>query len=185
MLIKKANRRYAKALLDFARETNTVEPVYQDVELIREYLKASDDLRVVLKSPVIMPKRKEGVVDKVFDGRIGETTMNFLKIVIRRGREGSLEETMFSFVEQYRQLKGIEEAIITTATQITEDQRTQIHAKLTEITGNEIVMVERVDADIIGGIRIKLGDRQYEATVARKLEELRRSFEENIFVPEL
>lgn len=183
MLIKKVNRRYAKALLDFAAETNLVDQVHDDVVKIRAIIAQSPELKSVLKSPVIMPKQKEGVVDKVFSGHISEPTMNFLKVVIRRGREGVLDETMFSFIEQYRQLKGIREATVTSAVPLTEAQMKDIQDRLVKRTNLQVNMVQVVDPSVMGGVKVQMGDLMFDATVSKQLEGLKRSLEENIFVP--
>ena len=183
MLIKKVNRRYAKALLDFAVETNLLDQVYEDVLKIRGIIGASPEFKSVLKSPVIMPKQKEGVISKVFEGKINESTMNFLKVVIRRGREGVLEETMFSFVEQYREVKGIREATVISAVPLSEAQVNEIRDRLVKRTNLKIEMVQKVDPSVLGGVKVKMGDLQFDATVSKQLESLKRSLEENIFVP--
>lgn len=183
MLIKKVNRRYAKALLDFAVETDLLDQVYSDVVVIRSLIEASPDLKSVLKSPIIMPKQKEAVVDKIFGGHITESTMNFLKVVIRRGREGVLLETMFSFIEQYREVKGIREAIVTSAVPLTDKQLEEIKERLVKRTNLEIQMVEKIDPSVLGGIKVKMRDLQFDATVSKQLESLKHSLKENIFVP--
>ncbi len=183
MLIKKVNRRYAKALLDFAVESNLLDEVYSDVVAIRSIISGSPELKSVLKSPIIMPKQKEGVVDKVFGGSISEITMNFLKIVIRRGREGVLDETMFSFVEQYRLARGIREATVTSAVPLKPEQLKEIKERLVKRTNLKIEIVEKVDPSVLGGVKVKMGDLQFDATVSKQLESLHRSLEENIFVP--
>lgn len=183
MLIKKVNRRYAKALLDFATDTNLVDQVYEDVVKIKGIIAASPELRSVLKSPVIMPKQKEGVVDKVFTGHISEPSINFLKVVIRRGREGVLEETMFSFIEQYRELKGISVATVTSAVALTEDQMKDIQARLVKRSNLQVEMVQVIDPSVMGGVKVQMGDLMFDATVSKQIEGLKRSLEENIFVP--
>ena len=183
MLIKKVNRRYAKALLDFATESGLLDEVYADVVKIQTIIEKSADLNSVLKSPIIMPKQKEGVIDKVFNGQISDATMNFLKVVIRRGREGVLRETMFSFVEQYREVKGIREAVVTSAVPLSQEQLNEIKQRLENRTKLQIELVEKIDPSVMGGVSVKMGDLQFDATVSKQLKSLRRSLEENIFVP--
>jgi F-type H+-transporting ATPase subunit delta len=183
MLVKKVNRRYAKALLDFARDTNLVDQVHDDVVKIRAIIAASPELKSVLKSPVIMPKQKEGLVDKIFSGHISQATMNFLKLVIRRGREGVLDETMFSFVEQYREFKGILEAKVTSAVPLTDAQIKDIQDRLVKRTNLQVNMVQVVNPSVVGGLKVQMGDLMFDATVIKQLEGLRRSLEDNIFVP--
>lgn len=184
MLITKLNRRYAKSLIDFAREMDKVEDVKQDVDRIIEVVDGSRDFRVMLKSPVIGPDKKEKVMEAVFAGELTEITANFIKILIRKGREGQLEETFRAFRELYRASKGIEQAMITTAQPLSEEQREEIRAKLAEVTSHEIEITEKVDASLIGGMKVRVGDRQYNGSIAFQLEQLRRRFKKNDFVPD-
>jgi F-type H+-transporting ATPase subunit delta len=183
MLIKKVNRRYAKALLDFAMDANLVDQIHEDVVKIKGIIADSPELKSVLKSPVIMPKQKEGVVDKVFTGHLSEPAINFLKVVIRRGREGVLEETMFSFIEQYRELKGIRVATVTSAVALSDEQMKDIQERLVKRSKLRVDMVQVVDPSVMGGVKVQMGDLMFDATVSKQLESLKRSLEENIFVP--
>lgn len=185
MLITTVNRRYAKSLIDFAREQGQVEEVKKDVDLILDAMAESREFRVMLKSPVIKSDKKKDVMDAVFSSRVTETMAHFIKIVINHGREDQLEETLRSFINQYRAMKGVEEALITTAHPLSETQRQEISAKLTEITGKQMDITEKVDNSLIGGVKVRVGDRQYNGSIAAQLAELRRKFEKNHFVAEI
>lgn len=185
MLITTVNRRYAKALLDFAREQDKVEEVRNDVDQILRVLRDSREFRVMLKSPVIGSDKKNQIMEAVFEGRITEITAKFIGILIAHGREGTLEETMISFNNQYRSLMGIEEAVITTAHALSEEQRNEISEKLSEITSKKMEIIEKVDPSLIGGLKVRVGDRQYNGSVAAQLAQLRRNFKKNEFVSEL
>ena len=185
MLITKVHRRYAKSLLDFAKEKEMVEDVKQDVDRVIAVIDDSREFRVMLKSPVITPDRKEKVVDAIFAEHLTEVTSNFIKILIRKGREDDLEETMRSFGNLYRDHRGIEKAVITTAQPLSSQQRNEIKSRLTEITSKKIEIAEVVDKSIIGGLKVKVGDRQYNGSIAAQLDQLRREFKKNEFVAEL
>ncbi len=182
MLITKVDKRYAKSLLDYAREVNQVEEVKGDVDRMLAVIDDSREFRNLLKSPIISTDKKEKVIDAVFEGSLGEIISNYVKIIARKGREGQLEGILRGFIESYRAMKGIEEATVTVAKPLTEAQREEIRKKLASVTNNEIVISEKVDPSMIGGLKIRVADKEYNGSIAAQLEQLKRSFQKNIFV---
>lgn len=182
MLISKVDKRYAKSLLDFAKEVNRVDEVKADVESILTVMEDSREFRVMLKSPVVSTRKKEEIMDAIFEGNLSDILINYFKIIARRGREGTLEGILRGFIELYRSQNNIETALVTVAKPLTEAQREAIKAKLAKVSGSDIVLTEKVEPDMIGGVKIRLGDREYNGSIAAQLRKLKRKFESNAFV---
>ncbi|MDZ7845631.1 MAG: ATP synthase F1 subunit delta [Owenweeksia sp.] len=182
MLITKLHKTYAKSLLEFAIEMDKLEEVREDVMLVLAVGDESRDFGVMLKSPVINPGKKEKVIDAIFGGKFTEITTHFIRILIRKGREPLLEEIMHAFLDRYRDHKGIEKALVTTATGLSDGQRAEVEKILTEFTKSSVEIEEKVNADLIGGLIVKVGDHQYNGSIARKLEKLRMDFNKNSFI---
>lgn len=184
MLITRLSRRYAKSLLDFAQEQGKVEEVKKDIDQILAVIKESRDFNLMLKSPVISPDRKEKIFDAAFAGSMNEITLQFCKIIIRKGREAELDAIAEAFKQRYRDMNGIEEALITSAVPLSETQREEIRQKLARLTGSEIQIKEKVDPSMIGGLKVRVSDREYNGSIAAQLTLLRRRFEKNTFIAE-
>lgn len=182
MLITKVDKRYAKSLLDFAREMDKVEDVKADVESILAVMDDSREFSIMLKSPVISTSTKESIMDEIFEGKLNEITANYFKIIARRGREAQLEGILRGFIDLYRQQHNIELAQITVAHPLTESQREAIKSRLAKESGKEIVLSEKVDSSMIGGIKIRLGDKEYNGSIAAQLDKLKRKFASNTFI---
>jgi len=182
MLISKVDKRYAKSLLDFAEEVNRVDEVKADVESILAVMEDSREFRIMLQSPVISTDKKEAVMDAIFESKLSDILSNYFKIIARRGREGTLEGILRGFIELYRSKNNIESAVITVAKPLTDKQRAEIKAKLAAASGKDIVITEKVDPAMIGGVKIRLGDKEFNGSIAAQLNKLKRKFESNAFI---
>jgi F-type H+-transporting ATPase subunit delta len=180
----KAARRYAKALLEFSLEQKDAESVSADMKMIAETCKSSSDLVIMLKSPVVKADQKRMVLNKVFAGHVGTITMKFLDIMTKNNREDILPEIANVYELIYREHQGIVTAEITTAIPLTEDSRKKALAFISNIY-NKVELTEKVDKSLIGGFIIRVGDKQYDESVARKLNSLKREFSKNPYIAEL
>lgn len=182
MLVTRVARVYAKALLDLALERGQLEEVKADMDHIGKLIKASREFELLLKSPVVKSDKKIAVFKEVFASKISELTLEFLQIVAGHGREGSLAAIVQSYTNQYQAHKGIAAAVVTTAIELREQELNGLREKLAGLTGKEIELENKVTADIIGGMILRVGDRQYNGSIAAELESLRREFKHNHYV---
>lgn len=184
MVLTRLGKRYAKALLDLAREKGQIEEVKADIEKLRVTIDSSREFRLMIKSPVIKPDKKIAIFREIFADELSEITRNFIEIVTRKGREASLIDVAHSFMDIYRKEKGIAQATVTTAIALEDAEKENIKKHLAEATGQEIVIEEVVDPSIIGGLKLRVADKQFDGTIAHQLEALKRQFKNNLYVPE-
>ncbi|MCH2214195.1 MAG: ATP synthase F1 subunit delta [Flavobacteriales bacterium] len=180
----KASKRYAKALLTFAKEQKSADTVAEDMELIASVCSASKELITLLKSPVVKTDKKKAILDGIFAGKIGSVSQKFLEVMARHNRENLLPEIANAFKFIYRESKGIVTAEIHTAVPLTEDGRKKALAFVSTIY-EKAELTEKIDKSLIGGFIIRVGDKQYDESVARKLTSLKREFSKNPYIAEL
>jgi len=180
----KAAKRYAKALLQFSIEQGELENVAADMDLIASTCKSSKDLVVLLKSPVIKSDKKRAVINEIFSGSIGSITLKFLDVMTSKKREDILPEIAIVFKTVYREHKGIISAEIITALPLDEAERKNAIEFISKLYKN-VELSEKVDKDMIGGFIIRVGDKQYDESVSRKLMALRQEFAKNPYISEL
>ena len=180
MSINRISARYAKSLLDLAVERNELEIVLKDIEALNEIIKIRD-FYLLLKSPIINTGKKLSIFKAVFEGKANKTTLAFYELIIKKGRETYLPEIAVEFVEQYKNLKRISSVTLTTAVALDENLLTEIKSKLQKspITKETIELTTKVNADLIGGFVIEVGDRLYDASVLYKLDQLKKEFKVN------
>jgi len=181
MANKRAANRYAKALLDLAKEQNQAEAVFTDMGQIKATLSQSKDLRNVLKSPVIKPSAKYNVVKAIF-AEANPITQNLFKILIENNRIDILETIVAAYIAHYNSLKNIKAATVTTAEPLTPEMEQKVLAKVKEVTGSEASLKNIIDQSILGGFILRVDDVQYDASVSGKLNTLRNKFKNNAYV---
>ncbi|WP_207511871.1 ATP synthase F1 subunit delta [Longitalea luteola] len=175
--------RYAKSLIDLANEKNQVESVYNDMLFLQSLCKESRDFLVLLRSPVVKADKKGAIVEAVTKGKISELTAGFNRLLINKGRESNLPEIIVSFIDQYKQQKGIHTVKLTTAVPITEDVKKQIIGQVQKQTSmNNIDLKATVDEDIIGGFVLEIGDQLVDASIAYDLNKIKSQFMNNDFI---
>jgi F-type H+-transporting ATPase subunit delta len=178
----RAASRYAKSFLDLALEQGVLEKAYADMKYIAEVCKTNSDFRTFLKSPIIKTDKKQAVLKEVFSGKLDKVTDAFVQLITAKKREIYLAEIAEEFLNQYNAKKEILKAVVTTANGIDEATRKKV-LELVKGTGqNEVILEEKINKDLIGGFIIRVGDKQIDASIARKLNNLKRGFSESPFV---
>jgi F-type H+-transporting ATPase subunit delta len=174
--------RYAKSLLDLALEKGELEKVYADMKLVYSTIKENRDLRVMLESPIVKTDKKGEILIAIFGGKISEMSLAFFKLMAAKNRESKIEAISKEFIEQYKTHKRIITAVITTAQGLDEDLRNKVITLVKDSMKGEVELVEKVDASIIGGFILRIGDKQDNTSISRKLKLLTRTFSENPYI---
>ena len=174
--------RYAKSLLDLAKEQGKLDRVLTDVKTLQSAA-SNRDLYLMLKSPIINGGKKKQIIDALFADKFDILTMSFMNIVVNKGREDALPEIANEFVTQYKKLNQISTAKVTSAQPLSEAALEKIKAKLlsSNLTSNDVDIVTAVDPSLLGGFVIEIGDKLYDSSVAHKLNKLRKEFTGNAY----
>lgn len=175
--------RYAKSLLDLAVERGQLEQVYGDMLYLQQLNKASREFLNLLRSPVVNAETKIKSVNAVTQGKIGEITIAFTKLLINKNREAILPEVITSFIKQYKEKKNIHTVKLTTAVPVSNEVKNQIVEQVKK-TGNmqNIELEAVVDPNIIGGFVLQTGDKLIDVSIAYDLKHVSRQFENNDFI---
>ena len=175
--------RYAKSLIDLAIERNELEDVANDMLKVQEIAK-NRDLRLLIKSPIVNADKKLDVFEAIFKPSLGKTSYAFMEIIVKKRRESFLLDIITEFNRQYKSIKKISSVKLTTADVMEEDALEALKKKLlaSEATKEDVEFEVAVDPSIIGGFQIKLDDKLYDASVASKLEKLKKEFTKNEYI---
>lgn len=178
--------RYAKSLLDLAQEQGTLATVKQDMDLLAKTMSESRDLRLLLRNPIVKHDKKLSILNAVFQGKVSETLLRFFQIVTSKNREATLEHIGDEFLAQYNKLMSVQVAEVTSAAPLTPAARTAIEKMVKEQSGqHDVSLTEKVDASLIGGFVLRIGDRQIDESVKGGLRRLRTSLTDKTYIPSL
>ena len=165
-------RRYAKSLLDLAIEEKKLEKIISDSKLLSSALE-SRDLYLLLKSPIIKADKKLNALSSIFSGKVDDLTMRFITLITKKGRENLLPEIIGAVDHQYNEMQNITAATLTTAVNVDASVVKDIESKLKTSEGS-VDIKTKVDSNIIGGYVLEIGDKIYDASVKRKIKDLRK-----------
>jgi F-type H+-transporting ATPase subunit delta len=182
MAEKKLARRYANSLLGLAVERGEEQAVFDDMSLVARACAGSRDLSLFLKNPVIHTDKKDKVIRALFLDKLSELSFSFMQVITRKRRERYLEEIADEYVLLYKVKKGIATAVITSAVPLDRSLQDEVTAFLADRTHRKIELTQKTDPAIIGGYILRWGDEQVDASISRKLRELKRSFEPNLYI---
>ena len=164
---------YAEALFEAAREREELEEVLSDLGEFVEALHDSEELRLFFYGGQIPERQKRRAIDGLTEGMKTSTT-NFLKVLVDNGREEILEEVLARYEELVKEHLGRIEVEVTTAVELSEEQRDRLKERLAEVLeGREILLETNVAPGLIGGAVFRYGGRMMDGSIRGRLESLR------------
>lgn len=166
--------RYAKALIDLGVEMGSLEEMHTDVKLIVAAFDDSRELAVLCKNPIVLPQKKLSILRSLLKDRIHPVTFKFIEVIVRKNRSHFIPEVMDMFLVKYKSYCQISDAILYTASEAREETKAAVVDILTKVTGETVELTSVVDEEMIGGFMVKYKDRLLDASVASKLNSLRK-----------
>ena len=174
--------RYAKSLMDLSKEMGKLDAVVEDVKSLAAAVK-NRDLYLLLQSPIINADKKNAIMTAIFGGKLSDLTMSFIKICVDKGREGLLPDISTEFLAAHKRMQGITTVKVTAATPLSTEAVEAIRKQLVA-SSDTLAKVEievKVDPELIGGYVVEFGDKLYDASIAHKLDVLKKDFVGNIY----
>ena len=165
--------RYAKAILNISNSKGVVEVVNNDMKWIASTINANEELSTFIQSPTTTVEAKEKALLEVFSG-VNAVTQGLFHLLFENKRFEILEAVALEYNKLSDEMNGIEVAKVTTAIPMDAALETKVLAKIATLSDKKITIENTVDASIIGGFILRIGDKQYNASVANRLQVLKR-----------
>jgi F-type H+-transporting ATPase subunit delta len=177
--------RYARAILNLAKDTKIETEVNADMQLIQATISESEDLQTMLKSPVIRASEKKNVLNAIFGDKVNAVSLGLFNLLEENKRMAMLEPIASKYTIIYDYLKHMDIAKVTTAVALTKEMEEKVLQKVVELTGNKTSIENTIDPSILGGFILRVGDMQYDASISSNLNELRREFDDSQYIPKI
>lgn len=174
-------RRYAVALLNTSIKANTLDLVESEVKALAEMLSHSPQMVKFLSQPLVSFSEKERRMRQWLENRISPITLNFLLTIVKHKRIEAFDQIIRIFTELVREYRGETVAVVISAVPLTDTERAMTIQRLQEITGKKVLLNEKVDPSIIGGMRIIVGDKLLDLSLKGHLERIREQLRQ-VFV---
>jgi F-type H+-transporting ATPase subunit delta len=165
-------RRYAAAIFSLAQAGGKVESIAADLEAADAILRSDPRVQEYFLAPIIDAAEKTRVLLAAFEHRIDETALHALLLLVRKRREGLLGEILTEYQSLALAGRGREPLIVTSARPLEQSELARLVARLSERYGKEFEVRAEVDAGLIGGLHLRMGDSRIDGSCSGRLEEL-------------
>ena len=156
-----------------AAEQNQTRELMQEIKAVQEILTQNLELDKLMKHPGISKQEKTQVLENVFKGRVSDVLEGFLELIVTKERYGDLRAIFDYFIDKVKESCKVGVAYVTTAIELNEVQKAEVLAKLIETTGYRTMeMHYEVDGSLIGGMKVRVGDRVVDSSIRSKLDAL-------------
>lgn len=167
--------RYARALADVITERGETSEVVNELNDFARMMVENPQLREVFASPVIATERKRAVLDEVI-ARVSPrpTTANFLQLLLSNSRLHDLGQMLRALSRELDARAGVVSAEVTTAREISDQEKTMLQGQLKAATGKDVRLQFRTDPAIIGGVVTRIGSLVYDGSVKNQLAQMKQ-----------
>ena len=175
--MNRAALRYAKAALNLAQQQNKADKINQDMQLIENTIAENKELQSFLNNPVFKAEDKLKSFDAIFGDKIDEITKGIIKLLVKNKRLTLLPFVAKQFQNLFKKAQNVATAVVTTAVPLTDALKKKVLEKIKNETNKEISLENVIDNSIIGGFVLQIGDKQIDASILGKLNNLSRKFQ--------
>ncbi|MBO0958601.1 F0F1 ATP synthase subunit delta [Neobacillus sp. MM2021_6] len=167
-------KRYALSLLQIAKEQQLLEVIEEELRVVKEVVQYNPELMAVLKSSKLSIEKKKEMLTQAF-GTFNVYVRNTLLILIERHRQDEIVNVANEFIELANEETGIAEAEVTSTRALTEAERAAISTVFAAKIGKKSLKIENiVDSNLLGGVKLRIGNRIYDGSLRGKLDRLER-----------
>lgn len=169
-----AARRYAKALFALAGQQDAIDAVHADIDALTGSMGKLDDWGTFVQSPFGSLDKRGNLLDNAFTGRIHPLTLRFLKFLDRKHRITLLPDVSREWLQLYDASKNILRARVVSAFELSPEQCERLTGKLAARFGKAVILTTGIDIDMIGGMKITIGDQVIDYSIENQLQNLQK-----------
>ncbi len=171
-------REYGEGLYALCAEEKLDQTVLGEVQAVHKAFRENEDFLRLLGNMSMSKEERVRIVDETFRGRLHEYTLNFLKLLVERGAIHAFGECAAAYQESYFRDHQVTVAEVTTAAALDGEQKNRLLEKLKKLTGKEIVIKEKIDPSVLGGVLLQMDGKRYDNTVRHRLAAIKQSLAE-------
>lgn len=179
MISRAITRRYAQALFELAGEQNRLDTIHEQLDAFRALVREVPELDCLYANPAVQPAKKMAVFEQI-EPRLGfdPLLVNFVKLLIRKGRINYLDAIGEAYEELDRRRRGIVVVKLASARPLSRDIVDQVRSQLSQSLATTVEVETAVDPALIGGIVARVGDTVYDGSIQRQLTRIQHSLGE-------
>lgn len=171
----RAAKRYARALFQAAQKEGVVAVVDEDLKSLTQALHTSDAFRKYIFDPTVSASDKTAFFDKTLSSQINPLTLGLIKLAATKGRDNELFAIQLEFSELRRRHDKVVKAVIESALELGDDQKTAVVNKVSSLTGLSVEPEFKVDPSLLGGVKVTYDNMVLDGTARGHLNRLREA----------
>ena len=165
---------YGDSLYALAEEENIADVLLSEMRDVDAIIKENPDYLRILREPSIAKTDRIKLIDDVFSGCIHTYLLNFIKILCENGTVNEFSACVHQFTLRYYEANGISEAYVTSAVELSDNQKENLRRRLEEISGRKIILNEKIDETMVAGLKVELDGKQFDGTVSGRIKSIRK-----------
>ena len=167
--------RYAKALYFLGLENDKLKDYQEQVKEIMKLLKQEEGLITVLGSYFLSHEDRKRKIDEIFSKYFDKEIVNFLKIIVDNDRINQLENILSAFNSMANDYYGVREGIIYSTYKLDESEISKVAESVGKKEGKKIYLINRINPNLLGGIKVVVEDHVYDGSLASKVDGLKKA----------
>ncbi|NMD70079.1 F0F1 ATP synthase subunit delta [Bacillus sp. DNRA2] len=168
-------KRYALALFQLSKEHQLLDQMETELRVVKDVVTNNPGLTALLQSPKLSKDKKKEIVNEAFSSA-SPFVVNTLKIMIDRGRAAQLTALADEFIVLANEERGVAEADVYTTRPITADESKALSESFASKVGKKSLTINNiVDSNLLGGVKLRIGNRIFDGSLRGKLERLERT----------
>lgn len=172
-MAKLVSKTYGEAFFELAIEEQVLDTITEEVEAVQKAFLDNEELIKLLNHPKIDKEEKIKVIETIFKGRVSDSLVGFLVLIVEKDRYNEMEQIFEYFLNKVLEYKNIGVVYVSSATLLTKQQQKQIESRLLEVTKYvQLQMHYTVEESLIGGMIIRIGDRVVDSSIKTKLKKM-------------
>ena len=168
-------REYGEGLYALCAEEQIERDALRQVQALKTSFRENEDFLRLLGNMTLSKEQRVAILDDTLRGSVHEYVLNFLKLLVERGAIHEFAECADAYRACYNRDHGVVEAEVTTAQPLTDSQRQKLIEKLQGMTGKEVVIKEKVDPSVLGGVLLQMDGKRFDNTVAHRLNAIKQA----------
>ncbi|RCX19122.1 ATP synthase F1 subcomplex delta subunit [Fontibacillus phaseoli] len=168
--------RYARALFEIAGQEGRTLELEQELQALVKVMCVDHEIQSFILSPNISAEAKWNAIGIGLEGKLSQPIISLAKLLIERGRTGILPEVLNSYTKITGDALGLADALVYSTYSLNEKEKQEVAKEFGTLVGKKIRVINEVDKELLGGIKVKIGDTVYDGSLSGKLERLEKSF---------
>jgi len=166
---------YASSLFEVAEKLDKIESIFDELSFISDKFNEDKDFYQFYTSTRVGKKERKEVIDNVYGSKINDELLNFLKILIDQNRTSSIFEVKDFYAKLLDQHRNVKRVTVESVVELSDEHKTKLIRKLTNLTGSEIVLTNVIKPEILGGVIMRIDNEIIDASVLSKLDNIQNS----------